>query len=264
LLDLSLERLQMDHVEIFYAHALDKVEQVTNERVIQLMNKFKADGKVKNIGFSTHALNPALIDAAVETGAYDVILLSYNFKLNNLQETKDAIERGVKSGIGFIAMKTMTGAVEDAEGKKKIDAGACLKWAWQNENITTVIPGFSNFDELDACLLAVKDPALSDSEKNYLAMLKDKEMMFCQHCGRCSQQCPEGLPVPELMHAYMYAYGYKNAGLAKETLLGLNLPANACASCGKTCNVKCPSGFDVAAKIAAVTPVLHIPDVLLS
>jgi predicted aldo/keto reductase-like oxidoreductase len=264
LLDLSLKRLQMDHVEIFYTHALDKVELVTDERVIALLKKFKADGKIRHIGFSTHALNPALIDAAVETGVYDVILLSYNFKLHNLKETDEAIARGVKAGVGFVAMKTMTGAVEDAEGKRKIDSQACLKWAWQNENITTVIPGFSNFDELDECLAAVKTPVLTEKEKQYLAMLSTQEMLFCQQCGKCRDMCVEHLPIPDMMRAYMYAYGYRNASLSKETLLELNLPEKTCSNCGKDCKVKCTSGFNVARKIAAVTPVLRVPDALLS
>jgi predicted aldo/keto reductase-like oxidoreductase len=266
LLDLSLKRLQMDYVEIFFTHALEKPEEITDERVINLLKKFKADGKVKYLGFSTHALKPELIHAGIEAGVYDVILLSYNFKLNNLKETDEAIARGVKAGVGFIAMKTMTGAVEDAEGKKKINAQACLKWAWKNENITTIIPGFSNFDELDECLAAVGNPVLSDKEKDYLAMLCDKEMLFCQRCGKCTGECAEHLPIPELMRAYMYAYGYKQANLSKETLLELNLPdaKDLCRSCAGNCKVKCTSGFDIAAKIAAVTPVLQVPDTLLT
>jgi predicted aldo/keto reductase-like oxidoreductase len=266
LLDLSLKRLQMDCVEIFFTHALEKPEEITDERVISLLKKFRADGKVKYLGFSTHALKPELIHAGIDAGVYDVILLSYNFKLNNLKETEEAIERGVKAGVGFIAMKTMTGGVEDAEGKKKINAQACLKWAWKNGNIATAIPGFSNFDELDECLAAAGNPVLSAGEREYLAMLCNKEMLFCQRCGKCGEECAEHLPVPELMRAYMYAYGYKHAGLCKETLLELNLPdvKSLCRSCGGNCRVKCSSGFDVAAKIAAVAPVLAVPDVLLT
>jgi predicted aldo/keto reductase-like oxidoreductase len=270
LLDLSLKRLQMDHVELFFTHALESknndMGEVNDPRVLNLLKKFKADGKIRYIGFSTHALNPAQIHAGIDTGVYDVILLSYNFKLNNLKETNEAIERGVKAGIGFIAMKTMTGAVEDAEGKKKINAQACLKWAWGNENITTIIPGFSNFDELDECLAAGNSPALNSAEKQYLAMLCDQEMLFCQRCGKCETECAEHLPIPELMRAYMYAYGYKNANLSKDTLLDLNLQnvAGLCKSCNGKCKVECTSGFDVARKIAAVTPVLQVPHALLT
>jgi predicted aldo/keto reductase-like oxidoreductase len=251
-------------VEVFYIHAIDKVEAITDPRVLQMLEKFKAAGKIRHIGLSFHAGKPEMIDAAISAGIYDVALLSYNFKLNNLKEMDAAIERGVAAGLGFVAMKTMTGGVEDAGGKKKINAQACLKWVWQNKNIATVIPGFSNFDELDQCLAAVKDPALTASEKEYLAMLCGRELLYCQQCGKCKDACVEHLPVPDMMRAYMYAYGYKNAGLSKETLLELNLPATVCRSCSKGCSVKCASGFDVAAKIAAITPVMHVPDVFLT
>jgi predicted aldo/keto reductase-like oxidoreductase len=266
LLDLSLKRLQMDYVDIFFIHAVERAEELTNERVLAQLKKFKADGKIKYVGFSTHALKPELIRAGADAGLYDVILLSYNFKLNNLPQTDEAIAYAVKAGVGFIAMKTMTGAVEDPQGKKKINAQACLKWAWKNENIATIIPGFSNFDEFDVCLEAANSPALSTSEKEYLAMLCDKEMLFCQRCGKCADECAEHLPIPELMRAYMYAYGYKYASLSKETLQELQLPdvKTLCRSCAGNCRVKCTSGFDVAAKIAAVTPVLSVPHELLT
>lgn len=264
LLDLSLKRLQMDYVEIFYTHALDKPEEITNERVLNLLKKFKADGKIRHIGFSTHAHKPELIDEAINTGVYEVILLSYNFKLDNLKETNEAIERGAKAGVGFVAMKTMTGGVEDAEGKKKINAQACLKWAWQNEHITMAIPGFTNYDEFEECLSAAQHPTITVEEKEYLAALCNQEMLFCQQCGKCTTACVEHLPIPDMMRAYMYAYGYKNANLSKETLLELNLPENTCASCGKSCRVQCSSGFDVARKIASIKPIMQIPNEFLT
>lgn len=259
----SLNRLKMDFVDIFYAHAYDNDEVVKNKRVITALQKIKDDGKARFIGFSTHAHKPSQIHAAVEAGVYDVILLSYNFKLNNLEETNDAIERAAKAGIGIVAMKTMTGAVEDAEGRKKVNAQACLKWAWMNENITTTIPGFSNYDELDECIAAARNPILTVTEKSYLASLRKKEMLFCQQCEACKSQCSEGLPIPDIMRAYMYTYGYKHSRLSKETLVELNISQDICSGCS-SCSVNCPSGFDVSKKIAAIKPVMNVPDEFLT
>ncbi|MDR2138461.1 MAG: aldo/keto reductase [Tannerella sp.] len=264
LLDKSLERLQTDYVDIFYIHAIGDLESIGNERVIRLLQTFRQDGKIRHIGISTHAHKPEQIDAAISAGIYDVVLLSYNFKLPNLKETDEAIERGVRAGLGFVAMKTMTGGVEDAEGKKKIDARACLKWVWQNRNIATVIPGFTSFTEFDECLEAVRQPELTAAEKQYLAMLCHRELLYCLQCGKCREACVEHLPIPDMMRAYMYAYGYRNAGLAKETLLELNPAEKTCRRCGTHCRVKCTSGFDVPAKIAAILPLMQVPDVFLT
>ncbi len=255
----SLNRLQMDHVDIFYSHALQKEEEVKDERIINVLKKFKSEGKTRFIGFSTHANKPELIDAAIEAGIYDVILISYNFKLKNLKETDEAIERGAKAGIGFVAMKTMTGGTEDAEGKKKINAQACLKWAWNNKHFTTIIPGFTNYDELEECIAAAQQPELNDEDKKYLAGLKNQELLYCLNCEKCVDQCVEHLPIPDIMRAYMYNYGYKYPALSKETLHELALGETTCSSCS-SCQITCTSGFNISGKIAAITPLLQVPD----
>jgi aryl-alcohol dehydrogenase-like predicted oxidoreductase len=262
--DISLNRLKMDYVDIFYIHAIDNVETIKDERVISALKKIKDAGKAKFLGISTHANKPEQLNAAVEMGLYDVILLSYNFKMNKLEKTNTAIEHAAKAGIGFIAMKTMAGGVEDAGGKKKINAQACLKWVWRNKHIATIIPGFTNYDELDECLTAVKSMELNDEETKYLASLRNKELLYCQQCGQCSKQCPEHLPIPDMMRAYMYTYGYKYAQLSKETLLELKLPENICDNCKGICKVACSSGFNVGQKIAAIKPVVEIPDAFLT
>jgi predicted aldo/keto reductase-like oxidoreductase len=263
LLNTSLRRLQMDYVDIFYFHALDNVTDIVNPRLIAILKKFKEEGKIRHIGFSTHANKPEQIDKAIEAGIYEVILVSYNFKLGILPELDAAIQRGVDAGIGFVAMKTMVGGAEDAEGKKKVDGAACLRWVWQNPNITTAIPGFTSFDLLDNCLTAAHSPKLKQADIDYLAGLQKKELLYCQNCGNCVSQCTKHLPIPTIMRAYMYNYGYKYPSLSKETLSELTLTGNECSGC-KNCTVSCSSGFNVAGKIAAITPIVNVPSYFLT
>lgn len=264
LLNISLRRLQMDYVDIFYAHAIEETGVVDDPRLVKMLKKFKADGKIKHIGFSTHANKPVQIDEAIKTGIYEVCLVSYNFKLDILPELDAAIQRGIDAGIGFVAMKSMAGGVEDSEGKTKIDGAACLRWVWKNPNITTAIPGFTSFDLLDNCLLAAHSPKLKKEDNKYLAGLKESELLYCQNCGDCVTQCSKHLPIPTIMRAYMYNYGYKHPSLSKDTLTELALTANECSGC-KTCTVKhCRSGFKVADKIAAITPIVNVPSHFLT
>ncbi|MCC8173903.1 MAG: 4Fe-4S dicluster domain-containing protein [Odoribacter sp.] len=88
-------------------------------------------------------------------------------------------------------------------------------------------------------------------------------MMFCQQCEECVSQCSKHLPIPDIMRAYMYTYGYKYAQLSKETLAELQLEENPCAQCND-CKVSCTSGFNVAKKIAAITPIMNIPNEFLA
>jgi predicted aldo/keto reductase-like oxidoreductase len=264
MLNTSLRRLQMDYVDIFYTHAVDNTGVVDNPRLVKMLKKFKDEGKIKHIGFSTHANKPAQIDEAIATGIYEVCLISYHFKLNILPELDAAIQRGVDAGMGFVAMKSMVGGVADAEAKSKINGAACLRWVWQNQNITTAIPGFTSFDLLDNCLEAAYSPKLGEADAKYLAVLKEKELLYCQNCGNCVKQCTKHLPVPDIMRAYMYNFGYKYPSLSKDTLTELAVAGNACAGCQKCTITNCSSGFNIAEKIAAITPIVDVPSHFLA
>jgi hypothetical protein len=61
------------------------------------------------------------------------------------------------------------------------------------------------------------------------------------------------------MRSYMYAYGYANLGLARETFDRANLAADACRNCTE-CTVKCSAGFNVREKIANISRIGDIPE----
>ncbi|MEW5900056.1 MAG: 4Fe-4S dicluster domain-containing protein, partial [Acidobacteriota bacterium] len=82
--------------------------------------------------------------------------------------------------------------------------------------------------------------------------------LFCQHCGTCLSGCQENLPLPSLMRSYMYAYGYRNPGLARDLLEELRVPANACRDCD-TCTVRCVKGFDVASRVQEIVRLREVP-----
>ncbi|MBU0651860.1 MAG: aldo/keto reductase [Proteobacteria bacterium] len=71
-------------------------------------------------------------------------------------------------------------------------------------------------------------------------------------------QCVARLPIPDLMRAYMYVYDYRNLGMAQDLVVSLGLPAELCGDCSR-CPVRCPSGFDVKAKIRDIVRLREIP-----
>jgi len=256
--ELSLKRLRMDYVDILYLHAVRDKETMMLENYLTALKDLKDQGKVRFTGLSTHTNMPEVIYAAIESDFYDVVLTSYNFRMNNLTEMNMAIEKAAKAGIGIIGMKSMAGAYWDKEKTKPINTRAALKWVLQNENIHTTIPGCTTFDELSDNLDIMRDISLSEEERHDLENPEQLSGIFCSGCEKCIAQCRKGLPIPDLMRAYMYVYGYKDLALAREVIDDNNIWDNACESC-MSCTVHCPTGFNIAKKTMDIQRIKDVP-----
>lgn len=257
----SLQRLGLDYVDILFLPFAAKRESVFFEPYLKAMENFKKQGKARFLGIATHSWEHEAIRAAVDTKVYDIVMTAYNFRKANGTEIKDAVDYAAKAGLGIIAMKTMAGSYWDKERTKPINASAALKWVLQNENIHTIVPGFTTFDQLTLNMGLMKDLTLTADEKNSLVAYNNQPAdVYCQQCGQCVPQCPKSLDIPTIMRSYMYAYGYKNLHHAQQTLnISESAPCNAC----DVCNVKCSMGFDIKAKIADISRLKNVPEEFL-
>ena len=257
----SLKRLGLDYVEILYLHNVSNKESVMFETYLDVMKKLKQQGKVRFIGVSTHGGEAEVLRAAADSNAYDVVLTSYNFKMNNLAEVEAAIDYAAKKGLGIVAMKTQAGAYWDGKEKQlPINMKAALKWALQNKNVHTAIPGFTTFDQMALDMSVMEDLTLTPQEKADLVPPKNltKAGFYCSQCNQCLPQCPAGLDIPTVMRSYMYAYSYKNMLHASETLKMADLPALPCSHCS-TCSVKCSMGFAVKDRVQDIARLQAVP-----
>ena len=262
-LDISLGRLKMDHVDMLYSHGVTSREEMLNEAVLEAMSTAKKDGKTRFIGLSTHRNEPEVILAAIETGIIDVVLSSINFKQDHYPELKEAIAKAAEKGIGIIAMKNLAGGYLDEEKQKPVNAKAAIKWVLKDPNVTTCIPGFVTFDQLQEDLELLTDITLKTEELNSLELASAEMGLYCQGCGKCLPACKKGLPIPDIMRAYMYAYGYANMEQAYTTLVDNNIPVNPCSDCA-SCTVKCSKNFPVAEKISRITRLKDVPQEFIS
>ncbi len=260
MVDISLQRLGLEYVDILYLHNLSKRDNVLAEENLKVMEQVKKAGKARFIGVSTHSNEPEVIRAAMEAGIYDVVLTAYNFRKENINELDAAMAEAAAAGIGLVAMKTMAGAFWDKQRTQPINTKAALKWAMQNPSFTTSIPGMTTFDQLKSNLEVVKDLKLTPEELYDLKMGEARNLagLYCQGCQRCLPQCPKALPIPEMMRAYMYAYGYKNLAAAHELVSSLNLPDNPCAGCS-SCSVGCALKFDVRDRLVDINRLKSVP-----
>jgi len=255
----SLSRLKMDYVDILYIHDIRNPEMLEYKPIINAVKNLKKEGKVKFIGFSTHANEPVVIDAAAAMDTWDVILTSYNFKQTYINELNSAIKKANQAGIGIVAMKTLAGGgFLDKEKTKPINSTAALKWVLSNPDITTTIPGMTDFDQLDLNIKILSDISITDQEKKDLLIASAEKGLYCTGCTICLNACTMNLPVPDLMRAYMYAYGYSNLSMAYSLLSELGTNDNPCKDCS-SCQVECTKKFDIKEKIADISRLVNVP-----
>lgn len=252
----SLRRLQMDHVDILYDHAVDSVEDAQAEGPLEALQSLKKDGKTRFIGLSTHKTVDVLSEA-IRLNLFDVGLVMLNYTMAHDAGILSTIERAAKSGIGIVAMKTQAGGTvkPDAKLPKELPAvsqTALLKWALNHEFITTAIPGFSTYEHLEQDFSVARNLAYTHEEERFLA---DKAFAanaeFCQQCGECRDDCPKQVDIPVLMRSHMYAVQYRNIGMARE-MLASAAPGRGLEACGacESCLVTCRNTVQIGRKIA--------------
>jgi predicted aldo/keto reductase-like oxidoreductase len=260
----SLSRLKMDYVDILYIHDIRNPEMLEYKPIINAIKNLKKEGKIKFMGFSTHANEPLVVNAAATMDYLDVILTAYNFKQTYVTELNSAIKKASQAGIGIVAMKTLAGGgFLDKEKTKPINSTAALKWVLSNADVTTTIPGMTDFDQLDLNIKILADISITDQEKKDLIIASAERGLYCTGCTTCLNACTMNLPVPDLMRAYMYAYGYSNPAMAQSLLSELGTNDNPCKECS-SCKVECTKKFDIREKIADISRLVNVPSDFLA
>jgi predicted aldo/keto reductase-like oxidoreductase len=262
-LDLSLERLQMKYVDILYLHGVSSRGEALDAEILGALKKAKESGKTRHVGMSTHKNQTEVLRAAVESGVHEVVLAAVNFKEDNYPDLKKAIAEAAAAGIGIVGMKTMAGGFFDRDRKKPVNCKAALKWVLQDENVHTTIPGITSFEMLAENVSVNTDLTLTEKERADIAAGTNEQGLYCQACGECTVACSRNAPIPDIMRAYMYTYGYGDAAQGHELLASLNIKGNPCSDCG-VCPVRCVKGFPVAEKIADITRLAAVPAEFLS
>ena len=251
----SLKRLQMDYVDILYNHAADSETEIHSEGTLEAMTALKKEGRVRFLAVSSHQPEMALKEA-MKLGVYDVVLIPINYTMAGDEGLLKTIAEAAKSGIGLVAMKTQAGGAKRPDpklGKPLTPASqtALLKWVLNHDTITTAIPGYTTYEQLEQNFSIASDLTYSAEEREFLS---DKNVaanaQFCVQCGKCRPDCPLGVDIPQLMRSHMYAVQYSNHSLAEETIAAI-ASGKGLAACGRceSCRVTCRNSVNIATKI---------------
>jgi hypothetical protein len=248
-LETSLKELGTDHLDIWYMHARDSADRITDE-CVDAWTTAKQQGKIRFIGVSSHNPN-SIVDRVLQVGKFEVVLSTYNF---TVAANNDATYKKLSdAGIGLVGMKVMAAAGGRGQVRVQTPAGrhlAALKWVLNNPLIGTTIPSMTDTDQLENNFRALSEKFNPDDQK-LLAMLNEEiRPYYCRMCHSCSGTCPKGVPVADTIRYLSYADFYGQFAVGREHFMELpeEVRGVRCADC-PACPVKCPNGVHVTERL---------------
>ncbi len=267
-LDGSLKRLKTDYVDIFFNHAVNSVEQLSNPEWHAFVEEAKRQGKIRFSGLSGHAGHLIeCLDYAFDTDMVDAVLVAYNFgqdpafyegftrSFDFVAKQPDlprVLAKAKTKNVGVVTMKNLMGArlndMRPYETGGATFAQAAFRWVLANPNVDAVTISMTSHALIDEYLGASGATSLAHGD---LALLKQYAHLngasYCRHaCNDCEGACPYGVPIADVLRTRMYATHYGDLPFAQREYRQLEANASACLSCsGEPCRNACTHGLHI-------------------
>jgi hypothetical protein len=262
----SLERLKLDYLDCLGIHGLNTWEHLewvkTKGGCMQAVQEAVADGRVRHVGFSTHAPLEIIL-AAIDTDLFQFVNLHYYYFF---QRNAEAIQRAFEKDMGVFIISPAD------KGGRLYTPPQTLKdlchpfsplelnyrFLLSDPRITTLSTGPAHPDELTELLqVADSEPELTPDERTVFQRLENHQKAVetdkCSQCYACLP-CPENINIPEVLRLRNLAvaydmtdfgqYRYRMFENAGHWFPGMK--ANRCTECGD-CLPRCPEELNIPA-----------------
>jgi predicted aldo/keto reductase-like oxidoreductase len=263
----ALKKLQTDHVDMYYLHALKDPRSLTPE-LAKTADRLKKEGKIRFFGFSCHDGTVAeLLQLAAKLPWIDSVMFRYNFREYGDKELNAAMDACAKANVGLIAMKTQGSEASFADAWKKFEQTgkwtkhqAVLKAVWADQRITAAVSHMDNFEKLKQNVAAAVDKAeLSRLDREaldrYAAATRSLSCSGCDHL--CGPAVAAPVQIGTTMRYLMYHDVYGEPAKARELFSRLPEASRRLEGIDFSgASAACPHGIDVAAHMRRAAEVL--------
>jgi uncharacterized protein len=271
LLDEQLGRLRTPTIDYYMLHGLSAERWQLIERLkgLSALERARADGRIRYIGFSFHASADAFVEIA-DGYDWDFCQIQYNYIDEEYQAGTAGMRHAASRRIGVFAMEPLRGgslAVEGPEAVKAVWASAAerrppadwaLRWVWNHPEVTLALSGMNAPGQLAENLAAADTAAAGGMTADELALVAAARDIFrakitvnCTTCGYCLP-CPSGVAIPDVFAAYntsaMFDAREKASAVYRFWTMAGGHGADQCAHCGE-CETKCPQHIPIQDKL---------------
>ena len=258
----QLKKCQVEYFDFYLLHNVSEQSLAIFEdpdlRVIDFLLEQKAQGKIRHLGFSSHAVSAQTIDGFLSRheGVFEFVQIQLNYLDWKLQNAKAKVETIARHGLKVVVMEGVRGGrlaslpEEQAEKLRALrpqDSAArwALRWLQGIPEAAVVLSGMTSLDQIRENVETFAAPApLTPEEKAALEQVADSMLNWvpCTACRYCTEGCPMELDIPRIVAAYN---GMKNGDFMARYDPAKAEPAmdpRRCVGCGACASI-CPQGI---------------------
>ena len=264
----SLKRTGAGYFDYYLLHSLmdRNVRKYDRFDLWSFAKEKKAQGLVRNVGFSFHD-GPELLDQLLkEHPDVDFVQLQINYA--DWESEKIAARRNYEvaraHGKQIVVMEPVKGgkladppeqvkALMKAYAPNASFASWAIRFVASLDGILTVLSGMSNTAQMRDNLSFMQDFQPLNAEEHEIIrkaqeIFNQSAAVPCTGCGYCKAGCPKGIAIPDVLQALNLHLVSGQTAQGKAAYDGLlsagSAPASACIGC-KKCEGVCPQHISV-------------------
>jgi aryl-alcohol dehydrogenase-like predicted oxidoreductase len=148
----SLRRLNTDYLDLVMCpHGANAPEEVNIPEIFETFDQLKKEGKVRNLGVSSHNDPAGVLRAIIENDKYAVAMVSYN--ILNAGYLDEPIRQAYQKNIGIIGMKVAMAVETHHKSLQPLPE-------WRVQKLDRILPGEER-PAIRAYLWALQNPSVS-------------------------------------------------------------------------------------------------------
>ena len=258
----ELERCRTEYFDVYMFHNVDESHMdkyMSHPEYLEFMQEMKKQGKVRNIGFSSHACPENLEKFLNWYDGFDMALIQVNFldwkHLNARRQYEILTEHNIPvwvmeplKGGNLLKMNEEAVAILEAAAPGRTIPEWGFRFLMRLENVHTVLSGMSSVEMIgeNAGTFSEMQP-LTDEETDVLMKAAQSIVgsmgVPCSACRYCCPTCPAELDIPLLLKGYN-ELRFTNKGNWRVSGLKDAAGPEACLQCGECMN-HCPQKIDI-------------------